>query len=126
MSQLMSSAGGKRWSGRAGALGPVTTLEQYERDGAWVVAAHGSFDLDSIPPLADALGAAVKEHPKVVLDASGVAFGDSSFLNLLILTHQTGTLRVAGPPEQLRRLFAITGADTVLEIRGTVADAAAS
>ncbi|WP_265536697.1 STAS domain-containing protein [Streptomyces sp. NEAU-H33] len=122
----MSSTGGKRWSGHAGECGPAAALEQYERDGAWVVAAHGSFDLDSIPPLADALGAAVREHPKVVLDASGVVFADSSFLNLLILTHQAGTLRVAGPPEQLQRLFALTGTDTVLEVRETVRDAAVS
>ncbi|WP_324605896.1 STAS domain-containing protein [Streptomyces sp. NRRL S-813] len=99
---------------------------QYEWRGAWVVAAHGSYDMHSIPPLADALAAAARKHPKVVLDASGVVFADSSFLNLLILTHQAGTLRVAAPPQQLQRLFAITGVDAVLEVRETVDDAAAS
>ncbi len=62
----------------------------------------------------------------MVLDASGVDFGDSALLNLLILTHQAGNLRVAAPPQQLQRLFEMTGVDTVLEIRETVDAAAVS
>ncbi|MEU6423395.1 STAS domain-containing protein [Streptomyces spiralis] len=126
MPKLVSDVGGKQWSGRADEHAVEATVIQYERHGAWVVAAHGSYDMHSIPPLADALAAAARKHPKVVLDASGVVFADSSFLNLLILTHQAGTLRVAAPPQQLQRLFAITGVDAVLEVRETVDDAAAS
>jgi anti-anti-sigma factor len=122
----MSDAGGEQGSGRAGEQAPEAALDQYEWRGAWVVAAHGSYDMHSIPPLADALGAAARKHRKVVLDASGVVFADSSFLNLLILTHQAGTLRVVAPPEQLQRLFEITGADNVLELRETVDDAVVS
>lgn len=122
----MSNAGGKQWSDLAGEEAPEDTVIQYEWRGAWVVAAHGSYDMDSIPPLADALGAAARKHPKVVLDTSGVVFADSSFLNLLILTHQAVTLRVVAPPRQLQRLFEITGADDVLEIRETVDDAVVS
>ncbi|MER5296373.1 STAS domain-containing protein, partial [Streptomyces pharetrae] len=69
---------------------------------------------------------AVEAHPKVVLDASGITFADSTLLNLLILTHQAGTLRVAAPSQQLQRLCEITAVDTVLEIRQTVDDAATS
>ncbi|MEU6669691.1 STAS domain-containing protein [Streptomyces sp. NPDC046727] len=122
----MSNTGGKQRSDQAGEHAPGAAVIQYEWRGAWVVAAHGSYDMHSIQPLADALNAAARKHPKVILDASGVDFADSTFLKLLILTHQTGTLRVAAPPEQLQRLFAITGADTVLEIRETVYAAAAS
>ncbi|MGJ5748805.1 STAS domain-containing protein [Streptomyces puniciscabiei] len=122
----MSNIGGKQWSDQAGEDVPEATVIQYEWRGAWVVAAHGSYDMHSIPPLADALSAAASKHPKVVLDTSGVVFADSSFLNLLILTHQTGTLRVVAPPQQLQRLFEITGADNVLEIRETVDDAVVS
>ncbi|MFE9454406.1 STAS domain-containing protein [Streptomyces sp. NPDC006739] len=126
MPKLMSSTGAKQGSGRAGGPGPTAALQQYECRGAWVITAHGAYDMHSIPPLADALDAAVRKHAKVVLDASGIDFADSSFLNLLILTHQAGTLRVAAPPEQLQRLFAITGTDAVLEIRETVDEAAVS
>ncbi|MFF8395385.1 STAS domain-containing protein [Streptomyces sp. NPDC016172] len=97
---------------------------QYEWRGAWVVAAGGSYDMDSIKPLADVLEAAARKHPKVILDASGITFADSTLLNLLILTHQAGTLRVVAPSPQLQRLCEITGVDSILETRNSVDDAA--
>lgn len=99
---------------------------QYEWLGAWVVVARGSYDMDSITPLSDALGAAVGKHPKVILDASGITFADSTLLNLLILTHQAGALRVVAPSLQLQRLCEITGVDGILETRASVDDAAVS
>ncbi|MEU7646353.1 STAS domain-containing protein [Streptomyces huasconensis] len=99
---------------------------QYESCGAWVVAAWGEFDMGSISPLADVLKAAVDKHPKVVLDASGITFADSTLPNLLIVTHQIGALRVASPSAWVRRLLEITGVDSYLEIRDTVKDAATS
>ncbi|MEU1124652.1 STAS domain-containing protein [Streptomyces sp. NPDC005899] len=98
---------------------------QYARHGAWVVAPHGPCDMDSVPPLAEALSAAAEAHPHVVLDASGITFADSSLLNLLILTHRTGALTVAAPGPQLRRLLEITGAGAVLRVRAGVEEAAA-
>ncbi|WP_037850969.1 STAS domain-containing protein [Streptomyces sp. NRRL S-340] len=97
-----------------------------ECDGAWVVVARGAYDMQSITPLANALGAAAARRQKVVLDASGITFADSSMLNLLVRTHQATTLRVASPARQLRRLLEITGTDTVLEVRATIEDAVAS
>ncbi|MEV4788668.1 STAS domain-containing protein [Streptomyces tuirus] len=99
---------------------------QYEWLGAWVVVARGSYDMDSITPLSDALGTAVRAYPKVILDASGIKFADSTLLNLLILTHQAGTLRVVAPSLQLRRLCEITGVDGILETRASVDNAAVS
>ncbi|MFJ8050369.1 STAS domain-containing protein [Streptomyces luteogriseus] len=99
---------------------------QYEWLGAWVVVARGTYDMDSITPLSDALGVAVREYPKVILDASGITFADSTLLNLLILTHKAGTLRVVAPSPQLRRLCEITGVDGILEMRTSVDDAAVS
>ncbi|GGW65829.1 anti-sigma factor antagonist [Streptomyces lucensis JCM 4490] len=126
MPKFTSNAGGMRSSARHGERAPGAAVTAYERGGAWVVAAHGSYDTYSIAPLAHALDAAARKYPKVVLDASGVDFGDSALLNLLILTHQAGNLRVAAPPQQLQRLFEMTGVDTVLEIRETVDAAAVS
>ncbi|MGW1184945.1 STAS domain-containing protein [Streptomyces drozdowiczii] len=98
---------------------------EYERHGVWVVAAHGSCDLESISRLEEALTTAVRRHPKVVLDTSGITFADSSLLNLLILTHRAGALRLAAPEPQLQRLLEITGLDAVLYVRATVEEAAA-
>ncbi|MCC8340675.1 STAS domain-containing protein [Streptomyces sp. R1] len=106
---------------------PVTdrpTQAQYELHGAGVVCARGSYDMHSIEPLAVALEAATKEYPRVVLDASGIAFADSTLLNLLILTHQATDFRVAAPTRQVQRLLHITGVDTVLKLGATVEEAA--
>ncbi|MEV7127451.1 STAS domain-containing protein [Streptomyces sp. NPDC093260] len=93
---------------------------QYEWRGVWVVVAQGSYDMQSVAPLANALDTAAGRCSKVVLDVSGVTFADSSFLNVLIQAHQATTLRVVSPPQQLRRLCEITGVDAVLETRPTV------
>ncbi|MEU9591595.1 STAS domain-containing protein [Streptomyces sp. NPDC048193] len=101
-----------------------TMVVQYERCGAWVVAARGAYDLNSITALGAALESAAKEHPKVVLDASGITFADSTLLNLLILTRQAADFRVAAPTQQLTRLLELTAVDTVLKVRATVEEAA--
>ncbi|MFF9001299.1 STAS domain-containing protein [Streptomyces achromogenes] len=100
-------------------------MTESEYCGAWVVSARGSCDMQSITPLAEALGTAAKQHRKVVLDASGIVFGDSALLNLLILTHHEADLRVAAPAQQMRRLLELTGTDTLLKVRATVEEAAA-
>ncbi|WP_282795249.1 STAS domain-containing protein [Streptomyces sp. CC224B] len=124
---LMSTAHGSPASGRAAAYPPYgPEVRQYACGGAWVVVADGEYDMGSITPLREALETAAKQYPKVVLDASAVTFADSTFLNVLLLTHQTGTLRVVAPSPQVRRICEITGVDSVLEIRRTVEEAAAS
>ncbi|MFD7554829.1 STAS domain-containing protein [Streptomyces sp. NPDC059835] len=95
----------------------------YLAGAGWVVAARGELDQDTLGPLEEVLAAAVDQHRMVVLDAGSVTFGDSSFLNLLLRLHQLTTLRIAAPGDQLRRLFALTGADTVLSLHPTVEDA---
>ncbi|MER6115877.1 STAS domain-containing protein [Streptomyces sp. NPDC001743] len=101
-------------------------VRQYEYRGTWVIVAADEYDLGSITPLRQALHTAVRQYPKVVLDASAITFADSTFLNLLILAHRTGKLRLVAPSPQVRRLCEITGVDSVLEIRRTIEEAAAS
>lgn len=98
----------------------------YPSGAGWVVAAHGELDQDTLAPLETALAAAADRHRLVVLDAGSITFGDSSFLNLLLRLHHTTTLRIAAPGDQLRRLFALTGADTVLSVHPSVEDAVAT
>ncbi|WP_030721595.1 STAS domain-containing protein [Streptomyces sp. NRRL S-237] len=95
----------------------------YPAGAGWVVAAHGELDQDTLAPLEEALASAADQHRMVVLDAGSITFGDSSFLNLLLRLHHLTTLRIAAPGEQLRRLFALTGADTVLSLHPSVEDA---
>ncbi|MER7463394.1 STAS domain-containing protein [Streptomyces sp. NPDC097981] len=95
----------------------------YPAGAGWVVAARGELDQDTLAPLEEALTSAADAYPVVVLDAAAITFGDSSFLNLLLQVHQVTTLRIAAPGEQLSRLFALTGTDTVLSLYASVEDA---
>ncbi|MEW5539338.1 STAS domain-containing protein [Streptomyces cyaneofuscatus] len=85
-----------------------------------VISPRGEFDLDSLPPLKAQIDAAVAAHGGVVLDGGGITFADSSFLGLLLATHQHADLRIAAPSSTLARLFSVVGADTVLRIHPTV------
>ncbi|MFJ9346562.1 STAS domain-containing protein [Streptomyces sp. NPDC101237] len=105
--------------------GTLPRLVQREQGGAWVVAAVGAFDLNSTPTLAAALEAGARTHARVVLDATGLTFADSTVLNLLLHFHRTAVLRVAGPAPQLARVLELTGADAVLDVRPTLEEALA-
>ncbi|MFD8373500.1 STAS domain-containing protein [Streptomyces sp. NPDC059688] len=100
-----------------------SAVHSYELHGALVIVAQGAYDLESIAPLAGMLETAAAASSPVVLETSGVTFADSTFLNLLLRTHHATDLRIAAPSAQLRRLLEITGADAVLNVRATVADA---
>ncbi|MEU3962790.1 STAS domain-containing protein [Streptomyces buecherae] len=101
-------------------------VRQYECRGACVIVAAGEYDMGSISSLSEALHAAVKDYRKVVLEVCGVTFADSTFLNLLLLIHQRGTLCLVAPSAQVRRLLEVTGVDRVLVVRQTIEDALVS
>ncbi|MFJ7272406.1 STAS domain-containing protein [Streptomyces sp. NPDC099050] len=107
-------------TGAGDGYGQGVVGDGYPAGGGWVVVARGELDQDTLVPLEEALLAAADLHPLVVLDAAAITFGDSSFLNLLLRLHRLTTLRIAAPGEQLRRLFAVTGADTVLSLNASV------
>ncbi|WP_327686192.1 STAS domain-containing protein [Streptomyces sp. NBC_00467] len=108
-------------AGHAG--GPLGA--QYAAGCAWVVTAQGEVDLNTMPPLTDALTEAADQHAVVVMDVSAVTFADSTFLNLLLRIHPLTDLRIAAPAPALQRMLDITGADQVLTLHATVADASA-
>ncbi|WP_328722022.1 STAS domain-containing protein [Streptomyces sp. NBC_00247] len=91
-----------------------------------VVAPHGEIDEDTLEPLRRDIEVALASHGGLVLDATRVTFGDSTFLQLILLTHQRGLLRIAAPSVALRRLFSITGADTVLHLYADLDEALAA
>ncbi|WNI18091.1 STAS domain-containing protein [Actinacidiphila sp. ITFR-21] len=65
-----------------------------------VITAVGDLDADTLHPLTAELQKAAAMASGVILDVSGVTFGDSSFINLLLRAHQHTDLRVTdlGPP----------------------------
>ncbi|MEU9852445.1 STAS domain-containing protein [Streptomyces sp. NPDC047974] len=85
----------------------------------WLLVVRGEFDRDTLPCLRAALDDAYgADAERIVLDLSGVTFGDSSFLNELLEAHgRPGRLVLAGPfTGQIRRLFELTGTDGVLAL----------
>lgn len=83
-------------------------------------APRGDLDAETVPPLADELESAGARYPGLVLDAEGIEFADSSFLNVLLRFHQLTDLRVAAPSPAVTRLLAVTGTDVVLSVYPTV------
>ncbi|MFF1414775.1 STAS domain-containing protein [Streptomyces sp. NPDC058289] len=95
----------------------VTVLPDH--GGVRVVRCSGEFDADTEDALqmACATAVAAPEVTQLVLDVRDVTFADSSFLNLLLVTHRDSDLRLRGPvPNQLARLLEMTGADLVLAV----------
>src|SRR5882762_8655893 len=88
-----------------------------------IVAPRGDLDADTLGPLRQELAEAASAGSVMELDASGIDFADSSFLNLLLSTHQHGDLRIAAVPPQLERLLRIVGVDQVLKVYGTAQEA---
>ncbi|MEU4034343.1 STAS domain-containing protein [Streptomyces collinus] len=109
-----------------GPASKAAAVLQYEWDAAWVIVAWGEYDAATIEPLAEALKVASTKYSKVVLDASQLTFADSTLLNLLLQVHAKTALRLAEPAPQLQRVLRLTGADSVLDVRDSVEDAAAS
>ncbi|SFF95714.1 anti-anti-sigma factor [Actinacidiphila alni] len=88
-----------------------------------VVTAAGDLDASNLGPLDVELQAAAETASGVILDISAVTFADSTFLNLLIRTHQHTELRIVGLRPPLDRLFHLVGVDTLLRVFPTVAEA---
>ncbi|MFC4031233.1 STAS domain-containing protein [Streptomyces polygonati] len=91
-----------------------------------VVVPQGELDLDNLLPLTLQLERAALNGPAVVLDASGITFGDSSFLRVLLAIRRQTDLRIAAPRPVLERLIRMVGMDQVLTIYPTVEAAKAA
>ncbi|MFE8978725.1 STAS domain-containing protein [Streptomyces cyaneofuscatus] len=85
-----------------------------------VITPHGDFDEDTLPPLEAQIREAVNAHGGLILHAGNITFGDSTFLRLLMATHQKADLRIAAPSPAVTRLISIVGADQVLKIHPTL------
>ncbi|MEV5781392.1 STAS domain-containing protein [Streptomyces sp. NPDC052287] len=88
-----------------------------------VVVLQGDIDATTVQPVIDELESAGSRYSAVVLDADGIGFADSTFLNILLRFHRSTDLRIASPSVAVRRLLEITGADAVLNTHPTVPDA---
>lgn len=80
-----------------------------------VLSVAGETDLESTGPLREAVRAALEHHPHLVFDLSGVAFADSTFLNVLLearnaAAERDGSVRLQNAGTAVQRLLDVTGA----------------
>lgn len=80
-----------------------------------VIAVTGETDLNSTGSLWGAVDAALDHHPHLVFDLGGVAFADSSFLNVLLharnaALERQGSVRLRSVSSQVQNLLDLTGA----------------
>lgn len=117
----MAVSGRPRSEGSASPL----TARRYEI-GCWlVIEAQGEVDLVTVPQLGELVDG-VSSH--IVFDLSGVTFMDARGLGLLATTRASlngahGSVRVAGPTAQTRRLLALTALDQHIDVYDSLGDA---
>lgn len=85
-----------------------------------VVAATGELDAASAATLSDALAGSHERAGSVVLDLAGVTFIDSSGLRVIAAAHVAASeggssFRIVGPSDRVRRIFEMTGLETLIE-----------
>jgi anti-anti-sigma factor len=96
----------------------VTVASVQEEDGTPVVYLSGELDLTSAGQFSTAIDAALGSHPgRLILDASGLTFMDSSGIVLLVsATQRVQEVQVRDPSPIVRRLIELTGLSKVLRI----------
>ena len=107
------------------------TVSVRRQGGAGVVTVAGELDHDTAPSLTREAGALVDAGTtRIVVDCAELRFCDSTGLNALLkarlrTTEDGGRFVLAAAGPQLRRLLALTGADTVFELSADVSAALA-
>jgi anti-sigma B factor antagonist len=96
-----------------------------------VVELAGEADLNDREALRELLAAQSGDQTgTLVLDASELWFMDSAILHVILvaartMTRQGGALAMAAPREPVRRILALSGADQLLPVYDSVAEAIA-
>lgn len=104
------------------------TASSEARDGALVVRAVGDIDLASAPVLHAAIVEAWQPPQPLVVDATDVAFIDSTGLGVLVAAVQRtrdegGQVAIAVTADRVRKVLSITGLDAFVAVHPTVAQA---
>jgi anti-anti-sigma factor len=85
--------------------------------GMAVVTLQGELDIHTAPSARAVIAEAARSNADVILDLSGLAFADSSVLNLVLWARNSLRPRLAGPlPRQLARLFRAADLDLALSV----------
>ena len=98
-------------------------------DGTVIVRLSGEADITTARALAETLSSPAAGNPALlVVDVSGLTFIDSAALQVLVRTHRglhSGGRRLAlvSPGPAVRRILQLSGADKVIGVYASLADA---
>jgi anti-sigma B factor antagonist len=89
-----------------------------DENGTAVIGLSGDLDMTSLKQARAAIDAALASHPRrVILDASGLDYMDSSGIALLArVTQMTHEVQVRNPTPIVRQLIELTGLSQILHI----------
>jgi anti-sigma B factor antagonist len=89
-----------------------------DRDGCPLVRLRGELDMTTAPSLESAVAALIASSPpRLVIDASGLDFADSSAIALLVRwANLVREVEIRQPPELLRRVIARMGLSDRLRV----------
>ncbi|MEU6851762.1 STAS domain-containing protein [Actinacidiphila alni] len=110
----------------------LTVSSQTHALGATVIGVRGELDQHTAPQLHDALAdAPFTPGGRVILDLAALRYCDSTGITALIAAYQLADrsgarLTLAGPREDLMRLFSVLGIDQLFVVQPTVDEAVAS
>ncbi|GAB3106565.1 STAS domain-containing protein [Streptomyces calidiresistens] len=100
--------------------------------GHWLLAVTGELDHHTAPRLRGTLEDLPRDpDTTVIVDVSGLNYCDSSGIAALVTAYRRvvdpgGRLVLAGPDDEMMRLFGIVGLDELFTIRSNVEEAAAT
>lgn len=104
------------------APGDPLEIDVQVADERTLVTLSGELDASTATLLYDQLSdLEVEDVQHVVLDLAKVTFMDSTGLSVIVtehkrMQHSGGSLTIFAPPSSVRRLFGITGLDSVLDV----------
>jgi len=121
----------RRAQRRARVASPAVLFDLVTTDvDSWsVVAVTGELDMATAPRLRQEVHRLTGQgRSRVVVDLAGVEFLDSTGLGVLVgilkrVRSHGGALRLVAPPEQVRRLLALTRLDQILDVYPDTASA---
>lgn len=104
-------------------VAPTLSCDMRRHADAVVIVARGELDMNTSATLESAVNQALRPIPtRLVLDCSQLTFCDSTGMSLLVRlwfhAEEVGSrLVIDQPSRQLRRLFTVTGLDTMLDLQ---------
>jgi anti-sigma B factor antagonist len=96
----------------------LVVVQVREENGLPIICLSGELDITGIGQARAAIDAAIASHPgRVVLDASGLEYMDSSGIALLVWTaRKTHEVQIRNPSPVVQRLIEVTGLSEILRI----------